>query len=227
VAAYWFPRSPIDRSALWAIDRTRATVSASASLRAGMASMAGGPIRASAKALYRRTSASSSCNAAASCATTSSAPGPMRERPPFKSDRGHRNPSIQTGHNRFAGEADGYGVLWARIAASAAVASRRTRSSASRSARRSAGIASLASGPMRRRALATVTRTSRSPISSAAARAGTHFPAEVRRRLRGCQKTGSGHLISTAQDLRPPRQTPCPFHKENCHGGRLYAGEFL
>jgi len=42
--------------------------------------------------------------------------------------------------------------------------------------------------------------------------------------LRGCQKTGNNNRLTAARDLRPAMTGPCPFHKENCHGGRLYAG---
>ena len=42
--------------------------------------------------------------------------------------------------------------------------------------------------------------------------------------LRGCQKTGNDNRLTAARDLRPAMTGPCPFHKENCHGGRLYAG---
>jgi len=42
--------------------------------------------------------------------------------------------------------------------------------------------------------------------------------------LRGCQTTGNDNRLTAARDLRPAMTGPCPFHKENCHGGRLYAG---
>ena len=42
--------------------------------------------------------------------------------------------------------------------------------------------------------------------------------------LRSCQKTGNDNRLTAARDLRPATTGPCPFHKENCHGGRLYAG---
>jgi hypothetical protein len=49
----------------------------------------------------------------------------------------------------------------------------------------------------------------------------------VIRHLEADKQPTNGESLTPARDLRPAMTGPCPYHKENCHGGRLHAGEVL
>ena len=58
-------------------------------------------------------------------------------------------------------------------------------------------------------------------------------PAEARRLIEKLEihytpkRLPNNPVTAMARYLRPPMTGPCPIHKENCHGGRLYAREVL